>query len=763
MLMVRKFKASCTVAAVALLTTAATVWSFGLHCPSYRARVTNADTIVVGRTMSVTREEVRPTLYAVTYEFHVDRVLKGDKYKTGDTIVRRYDPNERRFGLQPFPYDDEDAHIVFVNRNEDGTDHFACSALVSDVDLDAITRQIKVEQNPPAFFASDDEQDVITVLDWIRRTNVRYEPHGGSRADWSDKSRPNRETIIRYLLKHARGDRDDLSVAALDVLALIHPPEAFDLFKNALQSTDDGDKIAHAARGFRMLADERAIPLLIDRLKDLRQEDAERSRRWQDGEEVTRLKSRSRGWGVTWSPRNELRVAITSFDDPRVEQFLLASLSEGIGSQMLSYMRQLNDPRAVEPLLRSLWQGNASAIEPLLKYDDDRIAAEARERIYDHPLAPRLLALRGDPSVREFMVRLIRQGFPVGIRWAAAAKDESVKADLVLAFAVYSRAHSFGHRIAYALGRIRAFDVAASILERDFDDRDVTDAWAMLAGLSDRSFGVQDDCRRGEHWNCIRRSLREVAKREQWTSSEVELADELVTTCVNWKNPRTRYHIGSIPVQAWSPPASLLDMPDPLDKEATAKYLKKNVERCRGVLHDGSGEDQSKVLQAARHCGMNILDRDMTVKLLVGSDWRVRNLAHSAVKNGQVELTVSDMERWALTGNFQSTRMAIGYIRRHPKPDYAPIVTKVFLRGRHLFVETLFEAIIETKATGCSDLLRAYLENEHYTLRMNAAITLIHLEDDAGRTIMAELEPYLRNCTECIGGDYRQEALDQLN
>ena len=124
---------------------------------------------------------------------------------------------------------------------------------------------------------------------------------------------------------------------------------------------------------------------------------------------------------------------------------------------------------------------------------------------------------------------------------------------------------------------------------------------------------------------------------------------------------------------------------------------------------------------------------------------------------------MADIERWALTGGFESTRIAIHYIRRHPKSEYGPIVTKVFLEGRHLFVDTLFEAIIETHATDCIDLLRAYLKNEHYALRVNAAIALIHLGDDAGKAVLAELEPHLRGCMRCVSGDYRQEALDRLN
>jgi|GEM_PF-1855157 len=769
MLNVWRTRPGVAVAAIAVLMASSSVWGGGYYCRSIRHRVMYADAIVVGRTTRVTREEVRPTLHAFTFEFQIDRVLKGDLYHAGDTIVRRFEPDERIISWNPLPWDDEKGlHLVFVTRNESGEEQLACAASVAEVDLGAIRRQIEVEENPPAYFPSDDEQDVFTVLDWIERTYFRYEKKRGRYVDWSDKSAPSRETIIRYLLKHARGERDDLSVRALDILADIHPPEAFDVFKNALQSKDDGDKIAHAARGFRLLADGRAIPLLIDRWKSFREEETDRSRRIQAGEDVTRLKWRPRGWGGPpsgWDPKYELRADVTSFDDPRVQQFLLDSLSEGRGGWALADMGRLDDPRAVEPLLRSLWEGNASAIEQLAKFDDERIVNEAQERLYDDPLAARLLAARGDPSVRAYMTRVIRQGFPVGFWWAAAAREESVKSDLVRAFAEYPNDPFHSRRTAYALGRIRAFDVVASILKQDFSDHDVAlNGMEMLLGLSDRSWGMQIDCQPGEQWNCIRRSLREVATREQWTASRVTIADELVNAVENRKEPPTRYNIGSIiPRHPWSSPESLPDMPDPLDKVATSKYLEQNAERCRRVFVDGSIEDQSKLLQAANYCGVTIPDREMIVSLLVGSDWQIRSLAYFSMTGDHVALRLPDMERWALTGDYESTRMALMYIVRQPKPEYAPIVTKLFLRGRLLFLDTLFEAIIETNATGCIPLLRAYLHNEHYTLRVNAAITLIHLGDDAGKPVLAELEPNLRGCIRCLRRDYLQEALDQLH
>jgi len=763
--MVSGFKAGGAVVAVAVLTTASSVWGFGWYCASYDQRVTSANTIVLGRTARTTTDEYRPTLYAVTYEFFVEQVLKGDRYKVGDTIVHR--DESQLLSHNPFPGESDGPHLLFVNLAESGREYFGYHARLTDVDLDAIKRQIRIQADPAAFFKSEDEEVVNTILDWIRRTYVRYDKKGGLHADWSDKSVPNRDTIIQYLMKHARGDQDDLSVIALSVLENLRASEAFEMFLTALQSKTDGDKVAIAARGLQNLGDKRAVPRLFDRWTELRRQRANWASSSQAGAEATELKIRPSGWHgrrAVNAPEQALFEALLSFDDPRMKQVILDSLSGSSGWWAMSYMSHADDPRAVEPLLRSLWQGNSAAIEQLKKYDDDRIAEEGRERLYDHPLAPQLLARRGDPSVREFMVRLVQQGFWEGFTWVAATQDESVKADVVGAVTEYSGTTQYHQRVGYALGRLRAFDMVASVLERDLADVDIHFfAAEMLCGLSDFDLDKQDDCPRGEQDNCLGQSLWDVAQREGWTASERELARELLAAFKNREQSQDRYCLNWYPARPWFPPDSLPDMPDPLDKEATRAYLEKNEKRWRRVFEEGSYEDMNKVLVAAQNCEMQILDNELAVRLLTKPDWVLNNHASYAMRKGEVTLTTRDIERWALTGGFESTRRAIAYIAGHPKPEYAPIVTKVFLRGRHLFVDVLFKAIIKTNATGCTDLLRAYLENEHYALRLNAAVTLIHLGDDAGKAVLAELRTNWQSCTRCLGGEFLQEAIEQLN
>ena len=203
-------------------------------------------------------------------------------------------------------------------------------------------------------------------------------------------------------------------------------------------------------------------------------------------------------------------------------------------------------------------------------------------------------------------------------------------------------------------------------------------------------------------------------------------------------------------------------MPDPLDTDATSNYLIHNRERCREILRTGDRQDQLKVLQAAAHCRTNILDGSLAIRLLTGPDMMVRGRAGFVFRDEEFLLTDSEVWRWAFSGDFQSTRAALVYICRHPKPEFTRIVARILREERHLFDETLFKAIIATEARDCVDLLRAYLEDEHFALRFNAAVTLVHLDEDAGRATLEELVPNMQWCTECIGREYRQAALEQL-
>lgn len=740
-----RVQAGIAAAVLVALTNASAVSGVGPYCALLRHRVSGADTIVVGRTVSAEWEEARPERSAVTYEFRVTGVLKGDLYKAGDLIVRRYEPNQLHGG-SPFPWVETEPYVVFVHMYNSGEKGFSCPEPAEEATVKTIRRQVEVLDNPSRFLSSKDEQDIRTLLDWIGRTYITDNDGRKPRVDWLQRGKPDRATIVQYLSRHARGKNVEVSIEALGVLVRVCPSETFEVFAEALE-TKDAAQISLGAQGLKCLADKRAVPLLIDRLERLRAGNEE-------------LQQHMRGWRMQhpWNPDHELSAAITSFEDPRATQFLLDALENGDHREGVFGLAYKRDARAVEPLLQLAWGGESRAIDALGNFDDERILEQARERIFDHPLAPRILAALGDPEVQGFMIRLIEQGHYAGTRWAAVSQDQSAKAALIRSLNYYSDDHLHTGVVAYALGRIRAFDLIPGLLAEISQIYPWAIAASFVRGLADRPFAGEDGCRGSAYYGCLRVSLRETAAHERWGREDMRLANELADAVEHPPHVRNPHNI----YDAWSPPEALGDMPDPLDTEATSAYLERNRERCRQVLRDGSVEDQSKVLQAARHSKTNILDADLALTFLNGPEWTTRGQVVSALNAGELSLSVEDLEHWALSGDFTSTRSALNYFFRHPKPEYAPIVTKILHQGRHLFDDTLFKAVIETRATGCADLLRAYLENEHFSLRFNAAVTLVHLGDDRGRAGLAELEPYLRGCSACLRGDYRQKVLEQI-
>jgi hypothetical protein len=199
-------------------------------------------------------------------------------------------------------------------------------------------------------------------------------------------------------------------------------------------------------------------------------------------------------------------------------------------------------------------------------------------------------------------------------------------------------------------------------------------------------------------------------------------------------------------------------MPDPLNDSATNEYFKKNKSRCQQALRDGSSEDRYKIMQAANHAKAEVLDGPLALQLMQDPDLIVRTAVHGAVSKNLPALTLSEIESWALDGDAAATSYALNFIRKNPKPEYATIVVKVLYQGWQLFNPMLFEAIIETKADGAKDLLRAYLTGEHVTLRTHAAIALTHLHDKAGMEALLPLLEKSKGVGDQIRGEYIKSA-----
>ncbi len=737
--------------------------AFGVGYGSVHDRVATADTIVVGETTRVDYEEVRPGQNAAIIEFRVSAVITGDAYTSGDTIAHRKEPTPGwdRYGCASFPNPEDGPHLLFITRTDAGREGFGCMTPADDDTIKAVKRQVEILADPTAFLRATDKEDAITLLEWIRRSCLSTNAAGEARIDVSGIKGTDRDRVVRFLTKHAEDDSPEVGVRAMELLTWLELPETFALALRALETEDDG-KIALAARLLKQLGNKRALPVLLARFKRFDAQKKERLRRMERGEQVEPRPTWFRPTGFAtlgWRPESDLLAAIFSFDDPRVAELQLALLDDPDRRSYYNVSHLAGDPRVVDALLSRVWEGDHGALGALQDYDDPRLAEQARERIYDHPFAPHILAEQGDPTARDFMIRLIRQGSPDGIRWACETADPSAKAELVRS-AKYNVTHDTRSGLqGFALGRLRAFDMIPHAIEGLSTLDGFIYANALLYGFGDHcSFGASESRCSGEaRWDCLREDLQERAAAERWAPPDRKLVFELFERAQH--QPSSTNYEGLH--GRWSPPEAMADMPDPLDKEATSAYLEQNRDRCKKLLTTGSDIDKRKLLDVAERCKVNLLDDEVARAFLKGTNEFLAGRVISALRAGRLTMTTRQIEEWALTGDYRSMRQALIYIAYNPKPEYAPLITRIFHAGHHLFDELLFRAIIETEAVECTNLLRAYLDGEHYALRYKAAVTLVHFGDEAGAGALRELEPNRKGCSRCLGR-YQEAALEMI-
>lgn len=737
-------------------------FSFGIDCPDIADRVFYADAIVVGRTIKIEEVPDRPGMNGILFEFQVQESLKGDSHKSGDVLSQRFSGEYRmKYFMEPFPMKDEGLAFVFLGKDREGNERASCNArLDENVTVNRMKRLIAVTADPMAHLDSKDAGDICVVLTHILRRHCQYDERLRGKAPAEEVDGKDLARVKAYLLAHSK-DKGTASSTAVNALAYLDPtpPEAFDIFASALESTSP-EKLVAATKGLSHLADKRAIPLLIERLARYRRDgEATKQTEVSDPEAEEFLCSLASDGRFRPYAEGELLNALMHFDDPRISGVITQELKGSNTGAVMEKAVQSKDERAVDLLVGRIWEQGFGDFSAICKLSDPRVVEQARERMYDHPQAPYLLACQGDPESKAFMLRLIRQGHMSGATWAAKTQDQSAKADLLAGLDLAGGVPSFfQNEAAHALGQLRAFDLIEGMLERSPSIDTLGIQGMFLYGLADLPIHATSPCLGDQKRECLHEHMRAVADREKWNDSDRKLAERLFDRLKHphkFAESHDLYH-------AWTPPEGLADMPDPLDVAASITYFERNKKACQDALRSGPPEDQLKILQSANNCKATVLDGDLAVHLLHSPDRMVSSRTFSAIKEDRPVLTQAEIERWALAGDGYATSMALNFIRRHPKSEYAPIVVKVLRRGWHLFDKMLFEAIIETKATDAADLLRAYLENEHIALRTNSAITLVHLGDSSVGTTLKELLDKAKGSGEVLGREYPTKALEMV-
>lgn len=337
--------------------------------------------------------------------------------------------------------------------------------------------------------------------------------------------------------------------------------------------------------------------------------------------------------------------------------------------------------------------------------------------------------------------------------------DESAKGDLIRSFFTYRDSRPEVGHAGVALGRMRAFEVFSIMSEWDLANWDsIGPASHFLLGLVDASNAGPSECKGKEPWDCFRRLIREKAREEAWSADDLASTIALTTVIEHPRlvqPPQLR--------QGWQPPDTLRGMPDPLDKEKTTKFIQLHPDKFLDILEDGDLEDKIKVLMVLAHCeAIDLVDPVLAVRLMGASHYSIHNIVGRAISDGRIALSPIQLEYCARCIGWTATNRALHWMRTNPRPEYRPTLRKLLLDGRHLFQQNLYIAITENEAVQCADVLRSFLETEHYAIRFNAAVTLFSLGDDSVLPLLQELLQTRRSCSSCLSSTWTKKAMATL-
>ena len=751
-------------------------------CPSFSTVVGDAESIVVGVTIELDKEELDASRSILDYTFRVDEVLKGDFFKPGDKFQYR-SRFERRTSCDahPLPPLGREA-LLYMTHPAASQPRLLTKCGVYETPYPKLKREILVEVSPKEYLDSDDSIDVSVILRLIgTQHSEAFDPFQMR----SKKPRPepfiDRETAIGYLEWIIELDQEDTFNSALGMLGYFKPEFVRHYRRDLFYSDrcDDFRAVATpvtwadvyrptdsceiAMEQLIRAGDKSVVPIILKRLSDLRnravgplpqfgQEKYDRrvgkciGRLGQLGDRraipvlMGELESGAKiaafGALSTFDDPRVLPALIRDFDanfnvakvrilakvdDPRVIPALVRALDKDTTGRLANVLSSMDDLRVVPILLSRLWK-DSSAASKLEKIIDPRIAPVVRKSRYDQKRAPAILAAQGEMEDQEFMHNLIRQRCREGAIWAANAGDQSAKPLLREAFE-----ESFcpaAYEAGYALGRLQDFDVLQTMIQTQYpmsfytQGRSIRFVQGLLNDPPDKHYTFKI----GEYIQDIKEfelRIRDQAERNSWSDWQLEHVLKLVHQL------RAIDAAGKDAIANFRrKPDALPDMPDKFFREELVTVLNDQGERCREVLRTGSELDRSRILGTARSVKVNLLDHDLVMGFLTWPHPAFRHFAMDAVRDGYVTLSVADVERWTLESNHVSTSSALRFMAKNPQAEYRSIIVEVFNRGWHLFDQMLFDAIVANQVVELIDPLCGLLCEQHKEIRRRVSNTL---------------------------------------
>jgi HEAT repeat protein len=652
-----------------------------------------ADTIAVG--VLKPRDKVGNTRVLV-----VERVLKGEPVEPG-TIIK--------LALNPFkdgdPPPSNAAMVVWLSKPQDGAQGEArllnFSNSVKDPTqqrLDAIARAMKVLSQPAAHFPPADDLTAEALCHWISRAWFDTTDQKRTlKRDAPEMEGVTRDQLIKLLCDLGRDERSPNRGLALALLVPFETPASFNVFLAALEDKDRSLKPA-AANGLKALRDARAVPHLVRALESL-------------GDDLT--------------CRMPICDALGELGNPAAVPALIQQLQLRHYGGPEDALTKLRDPRAVPALVEAVWKDGAG-VEALLAFDHPSILDQAAQRMYDHPCAPYILAVRGAPAARPLVLKLIRQRDPLALIWVKNSRDREAAL------------------LAAVVGRWNAqFLAAADQALADVDDpRAVSILARLLLFPGHAEHAVQSLERRlkldipaGTEWPLRHRRVCEVllADPDRFALSPLtrrRLKGALERLLTPDPDADPFFHARVLP--AWPH-----EWPNDGDADAKADFVRRHREAFNRFISDPDVPEtlRAELLARLELYAMEVLDEATMKALLRGPVPRLHRYVLDQHARGRVALSAEDVRVL-----YASSALAgwLHHVARTGRCDHPEVLQEIIERDWGANADGIHAALRATRHTAAVPRLRALLVDNTIDVRREAAVTLAHVGDASGRKIIEQ-------------------------
>jgi HEAT repeat protein len=730
------FSRSILAAVLICIFTPANSFATSYSCDTVASRVVNSAAIVVGHTIAYGTTDSSGQ-HKGPYRYRIDEVIKGAMLNKGDIHTEECASEWSLFlGCSHLPMLQQGQTVEFLSFDSEGNLR-AGPCAESIINISRLRRMAEVDAHPEKYLHSDDNSDVAVILYWIEKQHAPSIPSflRVTATQPADLSREEAIHVVRRIVDR----REPLANygMAIDLLGRFRRSDDLDRLTAALES-DQPWIIQKAAFALESLGDKRASPFVRRRISTWR-EASKKAIELIDSQMVQSV-AKNDALRSAKSSNEQTMLYLSNAYSRLADSDCIPELREMFGAgdcpSAAEALARLQDRESVEPMLELYWAGQLG-LEPLVELNDPRIVEQARPRMHDDPRACRLLAWKGDPGAKEFMLKLLGQGHEDGVRWAAVSRDPDALP--LLWKALGSASGSALYDIPFALGRFQDFS-AVALLRQRFNGKPSNPYWPMsfLAGVTNYNLRERPTRRERDVVDIIEERINEIAQKGQWSQTRRETVRSLIADA---RKPMDEYyprHLYAREGQRWTPPAKLPDLPGVYSPAVLADYVRINHERIIQAIRTSPDEDRAKILRVVSQSDIEIADEEW-VDLLLDKSIKVRNAALSNISQGgrlKRRLSIEAVAAWALRGEVEATRSALRYMVWFPDRRYGTVLTQLLKRDSLLTESNLFDAIIGCKAEACREILKSYLTGQQPQLSLHAAIALAYLGDDSGRAVL---------------------------